>query len=89
MRGEDIPCRCCGRADGDGHLFWECSFLPFIELRESPEFSPLIRMNKGIWPRFLLWHGWLPGLSGQSVYPWARNIEEVARYRLDNTFGFL
>ena len=26
---EDVPCRFCGKRDGDGHLFWECSFLPF------------------------------------------------------------
>ena len=25
---EDVPCRFCGKKDGDGHLFWECSF-PF------------------------------------------------------------
>ena len=23
---EDVPCRFCGKRDGDGHLFWECSF---------------------------------------------------------------
>ena len=25
---EDVPCRFCGKRDGDGHLFWECSFPP-------------------------------------------------------------
>ena len=25
---EDVPCRFCGKRDGDGHLFWECSFRP-------------------------------------------------------------
>ena len=25
---EDVPCRFCGRRDGDGHLFWECTFSP-------------------------------------------------------------
>ena len=25
-RKEDVPCRFCGKKDGDGHLFWECSF---------------------------------------------------------------
>ena len=24
---EDVPCQFCGGADGDGHLFWECSFF--------------------------------------------------------------
>ena len=23
---EDVPCRFCGKRDGDGHLFWECTF---------------------------------------------------------------
>ena len=25
---EDVQCRFCGRKDGDGHLFWECTFSP-------------------------------------------------------------
>ena len=25
---EDVPCRFCGKRDGDGHLFWDCSFPP-------------------------------------------------------------
>ena len=25
---EDAPCRFCGKRDGGGHLFWECTFLP-------------------------------------------------------------
>ena len=23
---DDVPCRFCGKKDGDGHLFWECTF---------------------------------------------------------------
>ena len=23
---EDVPCRFCGKRDGDGNLFWECPF---------------------------------------------------------------
>ena len=26
---EDVPCRFCGERDGDGHLFWECTFPSF------------------------------------------------------------
>ena len=26
---EDVACRLCGKRDGDGHLFWECTFHPF------------------------------------------------------------
>ena len=28
-RKEDVPCRFCGKKDGDGHLFWDCTFPPF------------------------------------------------------------
>ena len=24
--------------DNDGHLFWDCTFHPFVELRNNPEF---------------------------------------------------
>ena len=87
MRSEDFPCRFCGGVDGDGRLFWDCSFLPSVDLRESPEFSSLINLSKDIWPRFMLWHDSLPGLTRQSAHPWARNIQEVARYRLDCALG--
>ena len=26
VRGENVPGRFCGKLDGDGHLFWECSY---------------------------------------------------------------
>ena len=25
-RGEIVPCRFCGEFNGDGHLFWECTY---------------------------------------------------------------
>ena len=37
VRGEVVPCRFCGGADGDGHLFWECPCPPLVEIRENPE----------------------------------------------------
>ena len=64
VRGEAVPCRFCGGADGDGHLFWDCSYPPLVEIRVNPEFHDLMRMDKRQWPRCLLWHGWLPLLSG-------------------------
>ena len=64
VRGQSTPCRFCGAPDGDGHLFWECTFPPLVEIRESPEFHDLMREDKAHWPRCLLWHGWLPLLSG-------------------------
>ena len=29
-RGENVPCRFCGGIDGNGHLFWDCSFPPWL-----------------------------------------------------------
>ena len=37
-----VPCRFCGAPDGDGHLFWECTFPPLVEIRENPESHDLI-----------------------------------------------
>ena len=45
-------------------MFWECTFPPLVEIREHPEFHDLMRMDKAHWPGCLLWHGWLPMLSG-------------------------
>ena len=63
-RKEDVPCRFCGMRDGDGHLFWECSFPIVQHVRDLPEFSFLMSLDRSKWPRCLLWHGWLPGLNG-------------------------
>ena len=75
VRGQPDPCRFCGAPDGDGHLFWECTFPPLVEIRENPEFHDFMRMDKGRWPRCLLWHGWLPVLSGvNGTSPWAVRV---------------
>ena len=68
VRGQPVPCQFCGAPDHDGHLFWECTFPPLVEIRENPEFHDLMRMDKAHWPRCLLWHGWLPMLSGVNVF---------------------
>ena len=64
VRCQVVSCRFCGAMDGDDHLFWECTFPPLVEIREKPEFHDLTREDKAHWPRCLLWHGWLPLLSG-------------------------
>ena len=64
VRGQPVPCRFCGAPDSDGHLFGECPFPPLVEIRENPEVHDLMREDKAHWPRCLLWHGWLPMLSG-------------------------
>ena len=63
VKKEDVPCRFCGAPDNDGHLFGDCTFLPFVELRNNPEFLPLMSKDRTHWPRCLLWHGWLLGLE--------------------------
>ena len=83
---EDVPCRFCGEIDGDGHLFWECIFLQHV--RELPEFAYLMSLNRSNWPRCLLWHGWLPGLSGISDRdPWATSFGDLASFHLERCLG--
>ena len=54
LRRENVPCRFCGGLDGDGHLFWECSYSPLVATRESPEFHDIADLDKAGWPRCLL-----------------------------------
>ena len=46
VKGQHVPCRFCGGADGDGHLFWDCTIPPLVEIREDPEFHDLMEMDK-------------------------------------------
>ena len=79
VRNQVLPCRFCGAPDHNGHLFWECTFPPLVEIRENPVFHDLMRMDEAHWPRCLLWHGWLPMLSGvNGVSPWAGTAAEGA-----------
>ena len=88
VRGQPVPCRFCGAPDHDGHLFWECTFPPLVEIRENPEFHDLMRMDKAHWPRCLLWHGWLPMLSGvNGASIWAADASESAAPLLETALG--
>ena len=88
VRGPPVPCRFCGSPDGDGHLFGECTFPPLVEIRENPEFHDLMRENKAHWPRCLLWHGWLPMLSGvNGASSWAAAASESALSVVEVTLG--
>ena len=45
-------------------------------------------MDKAHWPRCLLWHGWLPMLSGcNGVSPWAGTASESAHYLVETALG--
>ena len=88
VRGQPVPCRFCGAPDHDGHLFWECTFPALVEIRENPEFHDLMREDKAHWPRCLLWHGWLPMLSGvNGATPWAADAFESASYLVETALG--
>ena len=90
VQGQDVPCRFCGGRDSDGHLFWNCTFPPLVEVRENPEFHDLIEMDKTSWPRCLLCHGWLPIFSGvNGGSPWALSPAEGASNLLEVALGVL
>ena len=81
VNGQPVPCRFCGSPDGEGHLFWECTFPPLVEIRENPEFHDLMREEKTNWPRrlcfgmvgclMLVWVLMVP-------HPWAADASESA-----------
>ena len=88
VRGQVVPCQFCGAPDGDGHLFWECTPPPLVSIRENPEFHDLMSMDKVHWPRCLLWHGWLPKLSGiNGVSPWATGAADRTGYLVESALG--
>ena len=88
VRGQAVPCRFCGAPDNDGHFFWDCLFPPLVEIRENPEFHDLMSLGKANWPRCLLWHGWLPMLSGvNGASPWAVDASESAAYLVESALG--
>ena len=57
-------------------------------VQELPEFAFLTSLDRGNWPRCLLWHGWLPGLNGISHEdPWATSFGDSASFHLERCFG--
>ena len=69
-------------------FFGNVPFLLLLRFVKNPEFHDLIRMDKGHWPRCLLWHGWLPRLSGvNGASPWATNAADCAGYLVESALG--
>ena len=59
-----------------------------MEIRELPEFVSIMSLDRSKWPRCLLWHGWLPGLSGAGVRdPWATSFGQLACCELERCLG--
>ena len=68
--------------------FGNALFPPFVELRNNPEFLPLMNRDRTNWPRCLLWHGWLPGLTSRSSgSPWAVASSDLACHNLESALG--
>ena len=68
--------------NGDGHLFWECTFLPILHVRELPEFFSLSRLWIGVIGPVVS-YGQLPGrvLYGERD-PWAASLGQLASWAL-------
>ena len=51
-----------GRCRCGYFLFWDCPCPPLAHIRDCPEFHKIVNMDKGNWPRSLLWHCWPPAV---------------------------
>ena len=69
--------------------FWvNVPVLVFLRSVEILNFMILMRIDKGHWPRSLLWHGWLPLLSGTNdAFPWAESAAQGAKHFLEQVLG--
>ena len=57
-------------------------------VRDLPQFSYLMSLDRSKWPRCLLWPGWLPGLNGiSSKDPWATSFGDLASLHLERCIG--
>ena len=72
-----------------GDIFWDCPHPPLVAIREPDKFSSLISRDKTECPRCLLWHGWLPSLSGNIIGspPWAVNPADDMFRQLESCLG--
>ena len=62
--------------------------VPPVEIREHPDICGLVEMDKSHWPRCLLWHGWLPLLSGRNGgSPWGGDPADGAGNLLECALG--
>ena len=53
-----------------------------------PPPATLMSLNRSNWPLCLLWHGWLPGLSGLTdKNPWASSFGDLAFSHLERCLG--
>ena len=63
-------------------------FHPFVHVRDIPELILLFARDRSKWPRCLLWHGFLPGLSTAGERdPWTGSLGRVADRSLEQVLG--
>ena len=63
-------------------------FLLSLSFVKVLSFMIFMRMDQAHWPRCLLWHGWLPVLSGvNGASPWAVDASESAAYLVEVALG--
>ena len=84
-----VPFRFCGGPDNDGHLFWECSFSPFVSQKGesliSRQLLALISLTgPGVCPGMVCY---LHYLVVCGVAQWARAAAAVAKNRLEAALG--
>ena len=76
------------KKDGGGTLIFGVYFAPLQHERKLPEFASLMSLDHSKWPRCLLWHGWLPGLSDAGEGdPWASSFGDLACGELERCLG--
>ena len=84
---EDVPCLYCGKRDGDGHLFWECTSHPSNMLGNCLSSLHLCPWIAASGTRCLLWHGWWPGLGFSDSDPWASSFGDLAFGEIERCLG--
>ena len=77
--GESVFRQFFGEQDGDGHLFWECSFPTLGHLREHPKIFGLFAHY-----RVALLAAWS---FGSTSVPWPESVCEVAAARWVTVLG--
>ena len=68
--------------------FGNVPFLLLSRFVKILSFHYLMREDKAHWSRCLLWHGWLPMLSGvNGALPWAADASERAHHLVETALG--
>ena len=92
MRTLDADSVVAGTASGIsfGTVLFTALLSSLLHVRELPEFMRLVSCDRSMWPRSLLFHGWLPWLSTAGVRdPWAAYLGQLAHRYLERLSGML